>query len=128
MNFVYRDIPIIVPPYSQRAAEVAQCALDQGNEQFWTMHDAIYVQADQGKASADDLIQLGGAVGLDEAALRSCYEAGTHVATVRYDHDRGAALGINSTPTFVIGGRPIDGADPEALVAALQAELDKLNG
>ena len=105
VNFVYRDIPIIVPPYSQRAAEVAQCALDQGNEQFWIMHDAIFVQADQGKASAEDLIQLGGAAGLDEAALRSCYEAGTHVATVKFDHDRGAALGIRSTPTFVIGGR-----------------------
>ncbi len=127
VNFVYRDIPIIVPPYSQRAAEVAQCALDQGNEQFWTMHDAIYVQAEQGRASADDLIQLGGAVGLDEAALRSCYDAGTHVATVRFDHDRGAALGIRSTPTFVIGGRPIDGANPETLRQALQAELDKLN-
>ena len=62
VNFVYRDLPIIVPPYSQRAAEVAQCALDQGNEQFWTMHDAIFTQADQGKASADALIQLGGAV------------------------------------------------------------------
>ncbi len=91
------------------------------------MHDAIYVQAEQGKASADDLIQLGGAVGLDEAALRSCYDAGTHVATVRFDHDRGAALGIRSTPTFVIGGRPIESANPETLREALQAELDKLN-
>ncbi len=128
VNFVYRDIPIIVPPYSQRAAEVAQCALDQGNEQFWTMHDAIYVQADQGVASAEDLIRLGGAAGLDETALRSCYESGAHVATVRYDHDRGAALGIRSTPAFVIGGRPLDGANPDSLRAALQAELDKLNG
>ena len=127
VNFVYRDIPIIVPPYSQRAAEVAQCALDQGSEQFWTMHDAIFVQADQGKASAEDLIQLGGAAGLDEAALRSCYEAGTHAATVQFDHDRGAALGIRSTPTFVIGGQTIDGASPESLRAALQTELDKLN-
>ena len=127
VNFVYRDIPIIVPPYSQRAAEVAQCALDQGNQQFWTMHDAIYTKAEQGKASAEDLIRLGGAVGLDEAALRSCYEAGTHVETVRFDQDRGEALGIRSTPTFVIGGMPIDGANPDTLRAALQAELDKLD-
>ena len=91
------------------------------------MHDAIFVQADQGKASAEDLIQLGGAAGLDEAALRSCYEAGTHAATVQFDHDRGAALGIRSTPTFVIGGQTIDGASPESLRAALQTELDKLN-
>ena len=126
VNFVYRDIPIIVPPYSQMAAEIAQCALDQGNSQFWTMHDVLYTEADQGRASADELLQLGGAAGLDADALRACYEAGTHVATVGYDHDRGAALGIRSTPTFVIGGAPVAKADRDLLRQLLQAELDKL--
>ncbi len=128
VNFVYRDIPIIVPQYSQMAAEVAQCALDQGNDEFWTMHNAIFSQAEQGRASAKDLIQLGAAVGLDEQALRDCYQAGTHVATVRYDHKRGAALGIRSTPTFVISGSPVTNANPERLRELLQAELDKLGG
>ena len=126
VNFVYRDIPIIVPPYSQMAAEIAQCALDQGNESFWTMHDAIYRRAEQGRASADELLQLGADVGLDGDALRSCYEAGAHVATVRYDHDRGAALGIRSTPTFVIGGETVENANPDRLRQLLQEELDKL--
>lgn len=126
VNFIYRDIPIIVPPYSQMAAEIAQCALDQGNEQFWTMHDAIYTEAEQGRASADELLQLGADAGLDGAALRSCYEAGVHVATVRYDHDRGAALGIRSTPTFVIGGAPVAKANPDLLRQLLQEELDRL--
>ena len=128
VNFAYRDIPIIVPPFSQMAAEIAQCALDQGNDQFWTMHDAIYTKSEQGRSSADELLTLGGEAGLDEAALRNCYDAGTHVATVRYDHDRGAALGIRSTPTFVIGGEPVADANPELLRELLQAELDKLDG
>lgn len=126
VNFVYRDIPIIVPPYSQMAAEIAQCALDQSNESFWTMHDAIFTRAEQGRASADELLQLGADVGLDGDALRSCYEAGRHVATVRYDHDRGAALGIRSTPTFVIGGAPVANANPDLLRQLLQEELEKL--
>ncbi|MDE2854286.1 MAG: DUF3179 domain-containing (seleno)protein [Chloroflexota bacterium] len=128
VNFVYRDIPIIVPPYSQRAAEIAQCALDQGNGSFWTMHDVIYRLAEQGRASADDLLRLGGEAGLDEVALRSCYEAGTHIATVAYDQERGAALGIRSTPTFVIAGAPVPNANPDLLRQLLQAELDKLDG
>lgn len=128
VNFTYRDIPIIVPPYSQMAAEIAQCALDQGNEQFWTMHDVLFTEAEQGRASAEELLQLGAEAGLDADALRRCYEAGAHVATVRYDHDRGAALGIRSTPTFVIGGQPVANADPKLLRQLLQEELDKLNG
>ena len=127
VNFVYRDIPIIVPDYSQRAAEVAQCALDQGNDQFWTMHDAIFTQAEQGFASAEELIQLGGAVGLDAEVLRACYEAGTHVATVAYDHERGTDLGIRSTPTFVIGDAPVTNANPDTLHELLQAALDLQN-
>ena len=126
VNFVYRDIPIIVPQYSQIAAEIAQCALDQGNEKFWTMHDAIYTEADQGRASADELLQLGAEVGLDGDALQSCYDAGTHIATVHYDHERGAALGIRSTPTFVIAGETVVDANPDLLRQLLQAELDKL--
>ncbi len=128
VNFTYRDIPIIVPDYSQRAAEVAQCALDQGNEQFWKMHDAIFSRADQGRASAQELIQLGGDVGLDAEALSACYQSGRHASTVRFDHERGLALGIGSTPTFVIAGSPVDKANPDLLRELLQAELDKLDG
>lgn len=127
VNFTYRDMPIIAPPYSQMAAEIAQCALDQGTEQFWTMHHVIFTQAEQGRASADELLQLGAVAGLEAAALRECYEAGTHVATLRYDQERGAALGISSTPTFVIGGEPVAKANPELLRELLQAELDKLD-
>ena len=54
-------------------------------------------------------------------------KAAQHIATVRYDHDRGAALGIRSTPTFVIGGQPVANADPELLRQLLQEELDKLD-
>ncbi|MDE2774921.1 MAG: DUF3179 domain-containing (seleno)protein [Chloroflexota bacterium] len=128
VNFTYRDIPIIVPPYSQRAAEIAQCAFDLGNDPFWTMHDVIFTRAEQGRASAEELLQLGAEAGLDANAIRKCYEAGTHVATVRFDHDRGAALGIRSTPTFVIGGQPVANANPELLRQLLQEELNKLDG
>lgn len=126
VNFTYRDIPIIVPPYSQMAAEIAQCALDQGNQQFWTMHDVLFTQAEQGRSGAAELIALADQAGLDAAALDNCYRAGTHVGTVRYDHERGAALGIRSTPTFVIGGVPAKNANPAVLRELLQAELAKL--
>lgn len=89
VKFVYRDMPIISPAYSQRAAEVAQCALDQGQDAFWTMHDAIFEDATRGSASQNDLIAPGVRQGLDETALRTCAENGTHRETVRYDLQQG---------------------------------------
>ena len=127
VNFVYRDMPIIVPQYSQTAAEIAQCALDQGNEQFWAMHDALFTMARQGQSSADEMIQIATQAGLDGDALRSCFQSGIHVETVRYDHERGAALGIRGTPTFVIGGQPVSNGNPDVLRQLLQAEVDKIN-
>lgn len=126
VNFVYRDMPIVLPQYSQTAAEIAQCALDQGNDQFWLMHDALFTMARQGRSSADDMIEIGAQVGLDADALRSCYLSGLHVETVRFDRERGEALGIRGTPTFVIGDQPVFNGDPDLLRQLLQAELDKL--
>lgn len=123
VNFIYRDMPIIDPAYSQRAAEVAQCGLDQGNDAFWSLHDAIFVQARQGAASQDDLIALGTEAGLDENALRECVAAGTHRDTVRYDLQRGRALGINATPTWLINDERIFNASPDVLRQYIQREL-----
>lgn len=128
VNLIYRDMPIVSPQYDQRAAELAQCAFDQGNDLFWAYHDAIYTVARQGASSADDLIEMGQQVGLDADALRACYDAGTHVETVHYDLNRGSQAGVRGTPTFFIGGQPVFNANPDTLRELLQAELDAVGG
>ncbi len=79
------------------------------------------------QSSADEMIQIATQAGLDGDALRSCFQSGIHVETVRYDHERGAALGIRGTPTFVIGGQPVSNGNPDVLRQLLQAEVDKIN-
>jgi len=126
VNLVYRDLPIISPQYDQAGAEIAQCALDQSNDLFWQFHDAMYTIALQGVSTADDMIEIGGQVGLDTDLLRTCYESGTHTETVRYDLARGTQLGVRGTPTFFVGGQPVFNANPEILRELIQAELNAL--
>lgn len=126
VNLVYRDLPIISPQYDQAGAEIAQCALDQSNDLFWQFHDAMYTIALQGVSTADDMIEIGGQVGLDTDLLRTCYESGTHTETVRYDLARGTQLGVRGTPTFFVGDQPVFNANPDILRELLQAELDAL--
>lgn len=128
VNLVFRDMPLVIPQYDQQSAEIAQCALDQSNDAFWAFHDAMYTVARQGSSTVDDMIEMGRQAGLDADALRACYEAGTHVETVRFDVTRGAALGVRSTPTFFVGDQPVFNADPNILRDLLQAELDALEG
>jgi len=127
VNFIYRDMPIIFPAYSQRAAQVAQCGLDQGNDSFWTFHDAIFHDAQQGTASNDDLISLGEGVGLDGNALRECVNNGTHAGTVAYDLNRGRELGINATPTWFINGERVFNANPDTLRQIINRQLSNLS-
>jgi|GEM_PF-873854 len=127
VRFIYRDMPIISPAYSQRAAEVAQCGLDQGNDQFWNLHDAIFHRAQQGVSSQDEIIQLGIEEGLDGDALRECVYNNTHRDTVRYDLQRGQQLGINGTPTWFVNNQRIFNASPDTLRAAINTELSRLN-
>lgn len=126
VRFIFRDMPIISPSYDRRAAELAQCALDQSNEAFWSLHDVIYEEAVQGVSSNAELIALGESVGVDGAALRACDAANTHANTVLFDLQRGRELGIRATPTWLVNDRVVPGANPEALRQIIRQELAAL--
>ena len=123
VNFTFRDLPVILPGYDRMAANVAQCALDQGEDAFWNFHNALYSSASPGRDSQDDLIDLAARIGLDGVELRECAEAGTHRRTVQYDQDRANDLNLRSTPSFVINGRVVFGASPELLRSTIQEAL-----
>lgn len=126
VKLVFRDMPTVAPQYSQMAAEVAQCAFDQGNDLFWDFHDALYTIAKQDVSTRDDLIEIGKQVGLDADALRTCAEAGTHASTVTFDYTRGIEAGVRGTPTFFLNDQPFFNASPDILRDAINAELAKL--
>jgi protein-disulfide isomerase len=123
VRYIFRDMPIIMPAYSQMAAEVAQCAFDQGNDAYWLMHNALYEQLTMGASTQEQMILVGGALGLDGANLRTCVEAGTHVETVRYDLKRGQSLGIRGAPTWFVNDQRIFEASPATLRQAIQQAL-----
>lgn len=127
VKFIYRDMPIIMPAWSQDMAEIAQCALDQGNDAFWLMHNALFSQTIQGSTSQADAIKLGANLGLDVNALQACVDANTHYNTVRYDMNRPEARGIRGTPTWFVDGQIIYNASPDILRQTIRTELEKLN-
>ncbi len=122
VRFIFRDFPVINPPYDRMAAAVAQCALDQSQDGFWALHDALYTTALPG-SSQDDLIRLGEQVGLKGDALHACAEANTHRATVQYDETRARNLGLPGTPSFLVNDIRLFSATPDTLRAAVEQAL-----
>lgn len=124
VKFVYRDMPIILPDWSQEMAEVAQCALDHSNHDFWIMHEVLFTQTIQGRTSQQEVIALGANAGLNANELQSCVEANTHYNTVRYDMSRSEARGIRGTPTWFVNGQILFNASPATLRQAILNALE----
>jgi protein-disulfide isomerase len=122
VRFVFRDFPVIFPAYDRMAAEVAQCALDQSQDGFWALHDALYTSVRIG-SSQEEILRTAEQLGLDGAALRACVESNTHRATVQYDEDRARRLALPGTPSFLVNDTRIFNATPEVLVAAVEQAL-----
>jgi protein-disulfide isomerase len=98
---------------SQWAAEASECADDQG--QFWAYHDYLFAHQNgenQGAFTKDNLKTFAVSLGLDPAAFNQCLDNGDHTALVAAETQAAQQLGVRSTPTFVINGQPVLGAQP----------------
>lgn len=124
VNLIFRDIPIISPQYDFMAAQLAQCVLDQSNDLYWKFHDMLYTVAQQSVSTREQLVANAETLGIDTDALNDCYNAGTHVDTVRYDQQRGLDAGVRGTPTFFINGERLFNFSPETFRATIDGALN----
>jgi protein-disulfide isomerase len=124
VEFAYRHFPLrSIHPAAQRAAEVSQCAREQGK--FWEMHDALYAdQANIADAIEGGLHANAQKLGLDAAKLDECLASGRAAAEVEVDVKKATELGVEGTPTVFVNGRSLaGGASLESISAAIDAEL-----
>jgi protein-disulfide isomerase len=119
IRMVYRDYPGPNHPYASQAAEAAQCAGEQ--RKYWEYHDILFDRQTPGKGW--DFPALATELGLQPDTFATCLNTGRYREEVAKDLQDGFTLGITSTPTFFINGRPLVGANP---LAEFQAVIDRL--
>jgi protein-disulfide isomerase len=115
VRFYSRDLPLDFHPNAFRAAEAARCAGDQG--QFWRMRDVL--ASNPAKLSAENIHGFAAEISLDVAKFKACLDSGTHKAAIESDVKAAQALGVNGTPSFVIGKTTPEGVDGEIVMGAL---------
>jgi predicted DsbA family dithiol-disulfide isomerase len=85
------------------------------------MHERIFRGQVAGEwrdgAAGDYDVFLGyaAALGLDTAALRTCVETNRHAPTIEADMREALRNGIRSTPSFLVNGQVLVGAQPLAV-------------
>jgi len=110
LKIEWRDFPY-QGQESVDAALAARAAQEQGK--FWEYHDLLYEnQASPGAFSEESLIALAREAGLDVGEFESSIASGEHRRVVMEDFTEGQRSGITGTPTFVINGQTLVGAQP----------------
>lgn len=126
VRLVYKDFPLSdIHPWAQTAAIGARCAFMQSPAAFWKMHDAIFKNQDDitPDNAWDELNGFAKDEGLDADAFKTCMASPEAAKAVDANHADGVTLGIASTPTVYVNGRPVVGGDPSTVMQYIQYEL-----
>jgi len=119
IRVVYRDYLGPSHVHALRAAEASRCAGAQGK--FWEYHDLLFDH--QSLGNGWDFALLATQLGLQQNEFEKCLHSGQFREQIAQDLQDGLKLGITSTPTFFINGRPLVGAQP---LDSFQALIDTL--
>jgi len=122
---VYYDFPLVNShPQAEVAANAARCAGEQGSANYWSMHDALFLNPGEwsnGKHD-DTFMRYAENIGLELATFNQCLTDFRYESEIQSDLQAGSAIGITGTPTFVINGQLLVGAQPvEIFDAAISA-------
>lgn len=113
LRFISLNMPLDIHPNALQAAEAVLCAGDQG--EFWTMRDALRTAS---KLTQGDLLNYAQALHLKMSEFGSCLESGKHKADIQKDIQKATWLGMNGTPSFLVGKTTPDGVDGYIIVGA----------
>ncbi len=116
VQLIVKEYPVVHPPASVGLAHIGMAVAKSGH--YEEIHYALLDNGLQSDADIDVVLKQ---QGLDPAAVRTAAKAdavGEHIAKTI---DLGSTLGINGTPTFIVGDKMVNGADLPALQAAVAA-------
>lgn len=124
LRIEWRDINILSDA-SEPAAIASYAAALQ--DRFWAYHELLFEDGQVRPASElteDGLVDLAVELGLDADRFREDMAAPATIAAIDRNATEGLSAGVFSTPTFVLDGTPIIGAQPtEVFVDAIESLL-----
>lgn len=125
----YKQLPLPIHNWATEAAIASVCASKQGNDKFWKLHDLFF--ENQGKLNAENIKgEIGGfakQIGLNTDEFNKCIDSPEVAQRVKDEAEEARSIGISSTPTFVVNGMIVPGANPHGLKSAIDLALSEKN-
>jgi len=100
VQFGYRHFPL--HQEARGLSEAVECARDQGR--FWQLQNLVFLDARRLQQDKLELVRNARRAGVrDIPTFERCLNSGKHQNRIQNDFEEGASLGIQGTPTFIIG-------------------------
>ena len=126
VKFYYKHYPLPFHPWAQAGAVATECAKQQKPDACWTLYKGLFEQ--QKDITADNLKDKAHAIladaKIDQAKFDDCLDNKKTLDKVKADMAEGSSVGVTGTPSFVVNGRLLVGAQPfEAFKNVIDDEL-----
>lgn len=127
LKFHLLHFPVVDPTVdSINAAQAAECAGDQGNQEFEEMHNILFETSQEIGYDDQSLIDLAeDNTGVDIEEFESCITSGDHSETINLDQSVGRDNAVDATPTvFINGERVPDPMNYDQVESMIESELE----
>lgn len=131
VKLVFKDFQFLGQD-SMDAALFGRAVFEAQPDKFHEWYLAVFTkQDDEGDAGFGDMAsitELSRTIqGLDVARIQALIEEkkDEYTAAIMADRAEGASLGINGTPTVVVGDQVVSGLSPDQFYAAIAAEIEE---
>lgn len=124
-RLVFKNLAFIGPE-SRLTAAAALCAEEGGK--FFDYHKKLYEMQgaeNSGVFTNAKLKSIAAEAGLDSAVFNSCLDGEKYRSQVAKDAVEAGALGVNSTPTFIINGQIISGGSYLSIKRVIDKKLEE---
>ena len=120
VRFVSRDFPLTqIHRHAFRAAIAAHCAGEQGK--FWPFRDQLQRSGEALELS--NLLDYAGGLNLDVPSFKTCVEKEKYKNSVESDMVQATGIGVNATPSFLVGKSTPTGVEGELISGNVPYEI-----
>ena len=115
IRFCYKHLPLPFHPWAEPAAIAMECMKAQSPDAAWNVYKGYFEKQKEVTPAnvKEKALEFAGA-GVDKAKFDKCYDGKETAEKVKADKNEATSLGLTGTPSFVINGRMVKGAQPAA--------------
>lgn len=128
VKIAYKQLPLRNHNWAMPAAIASTCVYQEGGDgKFWAYHDKLFDNQKEItlENSNEKFNQYAKEIGLDTKKFDACLKSKEAQAKVESQMKEATDIGVQSTPTFVVNGMIVPGANPEGLKSAIELHLSE---